>query len=253
MRHAQYTWVLLSVLATAVRAQDAIPQSRQVHQTPDKDGVYYAGPEVTAPILLSTVYVPSPEGVPFRDIQGMTVLAMVIDANGIPAHIQVLHKHGEAFDQAVIAAVEHSKFAPGKFGDKAVPVWIDIRVAFRANKSQAVPEVLITERDLPLPDESQFLDKHNNPLPYTAPIPIHTVDADFADPFVTHPWVQEAIVTVQVGEDGLPKEVRVKRGLGFGLDKKAEAAVWQYRFYPATRRGKPIAANREIAVEFTKF
>jgi protein TonB len=65
--------------------------------------------------------------------------------------------------------------------------------------------------------------------------------------------VQEAIVTVQVGEDGLPKEVRVKRGLGFGLDKKAEAAVWQYRFYPATRRGKPIAANREIAVEFTKF
>jgi TonB family protein len=253
MRQAKYVWTLLALAAIAVRAQDTTPQSRQIHQTPDKDGVYYAGPEVTAPRLLSTVYVPSPEGVPSRDIQGMTVLAMVIDANGIPAHIQVLHKHGEAFDQIAIAAVKHSRFAPGKFGDKPVPVWIDIRVVFRANKSQAVPEVLITERDLPLPDESQFLDKHHNPLSYTAPIPIHTVDADFADPFVTHPWVQEAIVTVQVGEDGLPKEVRVKRGLGFGLDKKAEAAVWQYRFYPATRRGKPIAANREIAVEFTKF
>jgi len=253
MRQAQYTWVLLSLAAVAVRAQDTRPQSRQVHQTPDRDGVYYAGPEVTAPRLLSTVYVSSPAGVSSRDIQGMTVLAMVIDANGVPAHIQVLHKHGEAFDQAAIAAVGQSRFAPGKLGDKPVPVWIDIRSVFRANKSQAVPEVLITERDLPLPDESQFLDKHNNPLPYTAPIPIHTVDADFADPFVTHPWVQEAIVTVQVGEDGLPKEVRVKRGLGFGLDKKAEAAVWRYRFYPATRKGQPVAASREVMVDFAKF
>jgi hypothetical protein len=31
-----------------------------LHQIPDKDGVYYAGPEVTTPRLLSTVYVPYP-------------------------------------------------------------------------------------------------------------------------------------------------------------------------------------------------
>jgi hypothetical protein len=36
----------------------------------------------------------------------MTVLAMVIDFNGTPAHIQVLHQHGGAFDQASIAAVQ---------------------------------------------------------------------------------------------------------------------------------------------------
>ena len=99
MRHAQYTWILLSLAAIAVRAQDARPQGRPVHQAPDKDGVYYAGPEVTAPRLLNTVYVPFPEDTPARDIQGMTVLAMVIDANGTPTHIQVLHSHGEPFDQ----------------------------------------------------------------------------------------------------------------------------------------------------------
>jgi TonB family protein len=244
---------LLALAAVTVPAQNTIPQIRQVHQAPDKDGVYYAGPEVTAPRLLNTVYVPFPEGVPARDIQGMTVLAMVIDANGIPAHIQILHSHGETFDQATLAAVKHSVFAPGRLGDKPVPVWIDIRVVFRANRSQTVPEVLVTERDLPLPDESRFLDKHHNPLSYTEPIAIHTVDADFTDPFVTHPWVQEAVVSVLVGEDGLPKEVRVKRGLGFGLDKKAEAAVWRYRFLPATRKGRPIAATREVLVDFAKF
>jgi len=253
MWQVKYAWTLLALTTIAVRAQDAISVSRQVHQAPDKDGVYYTGPEVTTPRLLSTVYVPYPEGVPAKEVQGMTVLAMVIDPNGIPAHIQVLHKHGDAFDQASIAAVKHSVFEPGRLADKPVPVWIDVRVVFRANRSQTVPEVLITERDLPAPDVSQLEDKRHNPLPYTTPIPIHTVDADFVDPFTTHPFVQVAIVTVLVGEDGLPKEVRVMRGLGFGLDKKAEAAVWQYRFFPATRKGKPIAARSNVMVSFAKF
>lgn len=253
MRQANYTWALLALTAIAVRAQDAIPVSRQVHQAPDYDGVYYTGPEVTAPRLLSTVYVTYPYDVDAKEIQGMTVLAMVIDASGAPQHIQVLHTHGEEFDQISIAAVKHSVFEPGRLAGKPVPVWIDIRVVFRANLSQTVPEVLITERDLPVPDASKFEDKHHNPLSYTPPFPIHTVDADFTDPFAKHPYVQVAIVSVLVGADGLPKEVRVKRGLGFGMDKKAEAAVWQYKFFPATKKGQPIAASREVMVDFAKF
>jgi TonB family protein len=65
--------------------------------------------------------------------------------------------------------------------------------------------------------------------------------------------VQAAIVSVLVGEDGLPKEVRVVRGLGFGLDKKAEAAVWRYRFFPARKKGQSIAARKEVMVDFVKF
>jgi TonB family protein len=250
MRQTKYAFVLLALVASGLRAQDAVSLSRQV---PDKDGVYYAGPEVTAPRLLTTVYVPYPDSASAKHIQGMTVLAMVIDVKGIPEHIQILHTHGDAFDQAAITAVNHSTFESGKQAGKPVPVWIDIRVVFRADRSQTVPEVLITERDLPPPDESQFVDKHRNPLSYTAPIPIHTVDADFADPFARHPFVQVAIVTVLVGEDGLPKEVRIRRGLGFGLDKKAVTAVQQYRFFPATKKGKPVAARREVMVDFAKF
>jgi TonB family protein len=202
---------------------------------------------------VSTVSVPYPEGVPDKNLQGMTVLAMVIDANGAPQHMQVLHSHGEAFDRAAIAAVKQSVIQPGLKVGKPVPVWIDIRVVFRASRSLAIPQVLISERDLPPPDESQLEDKHHKPLSYTPPFPIHTVDADFADPFVNHPYVQVALVSVLVGEDGSPKEVRVVRGLGFGLDKKAEAAVWQYRFFPATTKGKPIAARRNVMVDFAKF
>jgi len=246
-------FVFLAVTATSLSAQDAVFQNRQIHQAPDKDGVYYVGPEVTSPRLVRTVAVPYPDGVPAKDIQGMTVLAMVIEANGVPAHIQLLHKHGDAFDQAALAAVKNSIFEPGMLAGKPLPVWIDVRVVFHAGRSQAIPEILITERDLPPPDASQSEDKHHKPLSYTPPIPIHTVDADFADPFTKHPYVQVAIVAVLVNEEGLPKEVRVVRGLGFGLDKKAEAAVWQYRFLPATSKGKPIAARRNVMVEFAKF
>jgi TonB family protein len=253
MQQARCAWAILALAAIALRAQDARSLSQQFHQAPDRDGVYYAGPEVTAPRLLRTVYVPYPEDAPARDFQGMTVLAMAVDANGIPAHIQVLHSHGAAFDQASIAAVQQSNFEPGTLGGKPVPVWIDMRVVFHANRSPAIPQVVIAERDLAPPAEAQLEDKHHNPLSYTPPFLIHTVDADFADPFTSHPYVQVAIVTVLVGEDGLPKEVRVKRGLGFGLDQKAEAAVWQYRFFPATRKGHPIAARCEVLVSFVKF
>jgi hypothetical protein len=183
----------------------------------------------------------------------MTAVAMVIGADGVPAHIQMLHTHGDAFDRSAIAAVNHSTFEPGRLGGKPVPVWIDVRVVFHADRSQAVPQVLIAERDLPPPDDSTLEDKHHKPLSYTPPYPIHTVDADFMDPFSKHPFVQVAVVEVLVSADGLPKEVHVRRGLGFGLDEKASAAVMHYKFLPATSKGHPIEARRNVMVSFAKF
>lgn len=243
----------LGLAVSGIWAQAASSPVWLVHQTPDKDGIYYAGPEVSAPVLVRTFEVPYPQVESRKEVQGMTVLAMVIGANGIPDHIQLLHSHGDAFDQGAIAAVKQSTFLPGKLGDKPVPVWIDVRVVFHANHSQAVPQVLIAERDLAPPPESKFEDKSGKPLPYTEPIPIHVVDADFADPFAAHPYVQVAVVDVLVGTDGLPKSVRVTRGLGFGLDKKAESAVWLYRFLPATSKGQPVAASRSLQVSFATF
>ena len=253
MRQLKFGLGALALALMSVFAQAADSPIWTVHQAPDKDGIYYTGPEVTAPVLERTMTVPYPQGVPGNKVEGMTVLAMVIGTNGIPDHIQILRSNGDYCDQASIAAVKQSAFAAGKLGNKPVPVWIDVRVVFHADLSRAVPQVLITERDLPAPPENKFEDKHGKPLAYTEPIPIHTVDADFADPFVAHPYVQVAVVTVLVGVDGLPKEVRVVQGLGFGLDKKAEAAVWHYRFLPATKHGTAIEARRNVMVSFSKF
>jgi TonB family protein len=253
MKKQRNAATLLALAAAGMWAHGADITSHEVHQVPDRNGVYYAGPEVAAPRMTRTVLALYPSEIAGKDLQGMTVVAIVVGADGKPAHLQTLHSHGDAFDRSAIAAVMHSTFEPGILAGKPVPVWIDVRVVFHGDRSDAIPQVFIAERDLPPPADPQLQDKHHKPLSYTPPFPLHTVDADFVDPFVKHPWVQVAVVSVLVGEDGLPKDVYVRRGLGFGLDQKAAAAVMQYKFYPATEKGKPVAARRDVLVSFAKF
>jgi TonB family protein len=245
--------LLLAVAAAALSAQNAPPKFWQYHQVPDKDGIYYVGPEVTEPKLVKTVYALYPSGVPAKQIEGMTVLAMVIDAKGKPIHIELLHPHGQYFDQGAIEAVKQSAFEPGMRDGKPVPVWIDVRVVYYADRSKTTPQVVIAEKDLPVPDDSKFLDKHGNLKSFTPPVLIHTVDADYVNPFVKHPLVEVAKVTMVVGVNGDPKEVRVMRGLGFGTDEKAKAAVEHYHFIPATKHGVPIEARADVTVPFARL
>jgi hypothetical protein len=37
------------------------------------------------------------------------------------------------------------------------------------------------------------------------------------------------------------------------MDEKAQAAVMHYKFFPATKKGTPIEARRDIMVDFAKF
>lgn len=245
------SWLLaLASLPAAVSAQNAPAKFWQYHQVPDKDGVYYVGPEVTEPKLIKTVYALYPSGVPAKQLEGMTVMAMIIDTKGKPEHIELLHSHGTYFDQAAMAAVQQSAFQPGMMNGKPVPVWIDVRVVYQADRSKTTPQVVIAERDLPIPDDSKFLDKNGKIKPFTPPVLIHTVDADYVNPFVKHPLVEIAKVSVVVGTDGEPKEARVTRGLAFGKDEKAHAAVMHYRFIPATKHGVPIETRTDVLVPF---
>lgn len=58
------------------------------------------------------------------------------------------------------------------------------------------------------------------------------------------------LVELIVDENGNPRNVRVLRPLGMGLDQKAIEAVSQYRFRPATMGGKPVPVKANIEVNF---
>ena len=52
------------------------------------------------------------------------------------------------------------------------------------------------------------------------------------------------------GADGLPKDIRVQRALGMGLDRKALEAVRRWRFEPAMKNGRPVAVQINIELNF---
>mgnify|MGYP002783784160 CR=1 FL=1 len=58
------------------------------------------------------------------------------------------------------------------------------------------------------------------------------------------------VLYVVVDEKGQPRELRVVRPLGLGLDEKAIEAVQKWRFKPGLKDGRPVAVAATIEVNF---
>ena len=59
-----------------------------------------------------------------------------------------------------------------------------------------------------------------------------------------------AILSLVVGTDGVPRDIRVRQPVGYGLDEEAVKAVRKWRFKPATMDGKAVAININVEVNF---
>ncbi|MDR3735153.1 MAG: TonB family protein [Acidobacteriaceae bacterium] len=84
----------------------------------------------------------------------------------------------------------------------------------------------------------------------TAPILIHSVEADYTDEARRALLNGTAIIRVIVGVDGKPQRIELLKDPGMGLGDKAVAAVKKYRFKPAVVDGKPVVVYVTVAVEF---
>jgi len=59
------------------------------------------------------------------------------------------------------------------------------------------------------------------------------------------------VLEIVIKSDGSVGDVKVLRGLGFGLEDRAVAAVRNWRFAPARRLGTPVDVIVEVEVEFS--
>lgn len=57
-------------------------------------------------------------------------------------------------------------------------------------------------------------------------------------------------VSLVVNENGVPEDIRVVRGAGFGLDEMAVRAIETWRFEPAIREGKPFKTSSRVEMHF---
>ncbi len=75
-------------------------------------------------------------------------------------------------------------------------------------------------------------------------------DPDYSEK-ARHKKIQGTVLlSVLVGIDGLPHEVKVVQRLGNGLDEQAVKTVEKWKFTPGTRNGTPVPLQIKVEVEF---
>jgi protein TonB len=87
----------------------------------------------------------------------------------------------------------------------------------------------------------------------SAPRVIYNPDPEYSEEArkVKHQGV--CVLWLVVGPDGKPRDIRVARTLGLGLDEKAIEAVRTWRFEPAMKDGKPVAVQINVEVNFRLY
>jgi len=83
-----------------------------------------------------------------------------------------------------------------------------------------------------------------------SPKVLSTVDPEYTEEGRVAPYQGSTMLSVEVGPDGLARNIRITQGLGFGLDESAVTAVEQWRFQPGTKNGVPITVQANIEVNF---
>jgi len=87
----------------------------------------------------------------------------------------------------------------------------------------------------------------------SAPRPIFTPDPEYSEEARKAKYQGTCVLWLIVGPDGKPRDIKVARTLGLGLDEKAIEAVKQWKFEPAMKDGKPVAVQINVEVSFRLY
>ena len=87
----------------------------------------------------------------------------------------------------------------------------------------------------------------------SAPKPIATPDPEYTDEARRAKVQGTCILWLILGADGRPRDIKVTRGLGYGLDTKALETVKQWRFEPAQKDGTPVNVQVSVEVVFRLY
>jgi len=87
----------------------------------------------------------------------------------------------------------------------------------------------------------------------SAPRPVFSPDPEYSEEARKAKYQGTVVLGLVVGPDGRPRDMKVLRSLGLGLDEKAIEAVKNWRFDPAVKDGKPVAVYISVEVDFRLY
>jgi periplasmic protein TonB len=84
----------------------------------------------------------------------------------------------------------------------------------------------------------------------SAPKAIFAPDPEYSEEARKAKYQGTVVLSLIVGADGVPRDIKVARSVGLGLDEKAIETVKTWRFDPGTKEGRPVATYATIEVAF---
>jgi TonB family protein len=87
----------------------------------------------------------------------------------------------------------------------------------------------------------------------SAPKVLFQPDPEYSEEARKAKYQGTCVLWLIVGPDGKPRDIKVARNLGMGLDEKAIEAVKQWKFEPAMKDGKPVAVQINVEVSFRLY
>ena len=87
----------------------------------------------------------------------------------------------------------------------------------------------------------------------SAPRAISTPDPEYSEEARKAKYQGTCVLWLIVGPDGHPRDIKIARSLGLGLDEKAIEAVKQWKFEPAMKDGHAVAVQINVEVSFRLY
>lgn len=84
----------------------------------------------------------------------------------------------------------------------------------------------------------------------SAPLLISKTEPEYSEEARKAKYSGTVLLSLVVDANGLPRDIKVVRPLGLGLDEKAIEAVQKWRFRAGVRGGRPVATQATIEVSF---
>ncbi len=87
----------------------------------------------------------------------------------------------------------------------------------------------------------------------SAPRALQTPDPEYSEEARKAKYQGTCVLWLIVDPDGKPRDIKVARALGMGLDQKAIEAVRNWRFSPAMKDGRPVPVQINVEVNFRLY
>ena len=87
----------------------------------------------------------------------------------------------------------------------------------------------------------------------SAPRAVYAPDPEYSEEARKAKYQGTCVLWLVVGPDGRPRDIKIARSLGLGLDEKAIEAVKTWKFEPAMKDGKPVSVQINVEVSFRLY